>query len=91
MAAAAWLQLLPVILLLLGAQPSPLSLFGVGPILVAATDRSKWHVPIPSVSVPRQQPGGARGGATAAQGVHESSAEVGFPRGGIAWSVLVAS
>lgn len=54
MAAAAWLQLLPVILLLLGAQPSPLSLFGVGPIVVAATDRSKWHIPIPSVSVPRQ-------------------------------------
>ncbi|XP_028363625.1 transmembrane protein 87A isoform X2 [Phyllostomus discolor] len=48
MAAAAWLQLLPVILLLLGAQPSPLSLFGVGPVLVAATDRSKWHIPIPS-------------------------------------------
>ncbi|KAM5337328.1 transmembrane protein 87A isoform 4-T4 [Glossophaga mutica] len=48
MAAAAWLQLLPVILLLLGAHPSPLSLFGVGPILVAATDRSKWHIPIPS-------------------------------------------
>ncbi|XP_054421520.1 transmembrane protein 87A isoform X1 [Pteronotus mesoamericanus] len=48
MAAAAWLQVLPVILLLLGAQPSPLSLFGVGPVLVAATDRSKWHIPIPS-------------------------------------------
>ncbi|XP_029808827.1 transmembrane protein 87A isoform X1 [Suricata suricatta] len=48
MAAAAWLQVLPVILLLLGAQPSPLSLLGVGPAPVAATDRSKWHIPIPS-------------------------------------------
>lgn len=51
MAAAAWLQVLPVILLLLGAQPSPLSLLGVGPAPVAAADRSKWHIPIPSVSV----------------------------------------
>ncbi|XP_019580975.1 transmembrane protein 87A isoform X5 [Rhinolophus sinicus] len=48
MAAAAWLQVLPVILLLLGAHPSPLPLFGVGPAPVAAADRSKWHVPIPS-------------------------------------------
>ncbi|XP_057577822.1 transmembrane protein 87A isoform X2 [Hippopotamus amphibius kiboko] len=48
MAAAAWLQVLPVILLLLGAQTSPLSLFSVGPAPVAATDRSKWHIPIPS-------------------------------------------
>ncbi|XP_075860389.1 transmembrane protein 87A isoform X2 [Microcebus murinus] len=48
MAAAAWLQVLPVILLLLGAQPSPLSLFGAGPAPVSAADRSKWHIPIPS-------------------------------------------
>ncbi|XP_037690145.1 transmembrane protein 87A isoform X8 [Choloepus didactylus] len=47
MAVAAWLQVLPVILLL-GAQPSPWSLFGVGPGTVSAADRSKWHVPIPS-------------------------------------------
>lgn len=51
MAAAACLPGLPVILLLLGAQPSPLSLFGIGPAPVAAGDRSKWHIPIPSVSV----------------------------------------
>ncbi|XP_022268710.1 transmembrane protein 87A isoform X4 [Canis lupus baileyi] len=48
MAAAAWLQVLPIILLLLGAQPSPLSLLGVGPAPVAAADRSKWHIPMPS-------------------------------------------
>uniref|UniRef100_A0A2K5JM64 Transmembrane protein 87A n=1 Tax=Colobus angolensis palliatus TaxID=336983 RepID=A0A2K5JM64_COLAP len=48
MAAAAWLQVLPVVLLLLGAQPSPLSLFSAGPAPVAAADRSKWHIPIPS-------------------------------------------
>nr|XP_031528766.1 transmembrane protein 87A isoform X4 [Vicugna pacos] len=48
MAAAAWLQVLPVILLLLGAQRSPLSLFSVGPAPVAAADRSKWHIPITS-------------------------------------------
>ncbi|XP_058283763.1 transmembrane protein 87A isoform X3 [Hylobates moloch] len=48
MAAAAWLQVLPVIVLLLGAQPSPLSLFSAGPAPVAAADRSKWHIPIPS-------------------------------------------
>ncbi|XP_032965601.1 transmembrane protein 87A isoform X3 [Rhinolophus ferrumequinum] len=48
MAAAAWLQVLPVILLLLGAHPSPLPLSGVGPVPVAAADRSKWHIPIPS-------------------------------------------
>lgn len=53
MAVAAWLQVLPVILLL-GAQPSPLWLFGVGPAPVAAADRSKWHIPISSVSVPKQ-------------------------------------
>ncbi|XP_036118018.1 transmembrane protein 87A isoform X6 [Molossus molossus] len=47
MAAVAWLQVLPVILLL-GAQPSPLTLFGVGPVPAAAADRSKWHVPMPS-------------------------------------------
>ncbi|KAM9646145.1 transmembrane protein 87A isoform 5-T5 [Trichechus inunguis] len=47
MAAAAWLQVLPVILLL-GAQPSPLSFFSVGPAPVAAADRSKWHIPLPS-------------------------------------------
>lgn len=52
MAAVAWLQVLPVILLL-GAQPSPLTLFGVGPVPAAAADRSKWHVPMPSVSVPK--------------------------------------
>ncbi|XP_069910162.1 transmembrane protein 87A isoform X11 [Oryctolagus cuniculus] len=48
MAAAAWLQVLPVTFLLLGAQPSPLSLFGAGPALVSAADRSKWHIPITS-------------------------------------------
>nr|KAF6394051.1 transmembrane protein 87A [Pipistrellus kuhlii] len=47
MAAAAWLQVLPV-LLLLGAQPSPLLLLGAGPAAVAAADRSKWHIPVPS-------------------------------------------
>lgn len=51
MAAAAWLQVLPVILLLLGPQLYPLSLFGVGLSPVSAADRSKWHIPIPSVSV----------------------------------------
>lgn len=51
MAAVAWLQALPAILLLLGAQPSPLSLFGIGPAPVAAADRSKWHIPMSSVSV----------------------------------------
>ncbi|XP_062061709.1 transmembrane protein 87A isoform X6 [Lepus europaeus] len=50
MAAAAWLQVLPVTFLLLGAQPSPLSLFGAGPAPVSAADRSKWHIPITSVS-----------------------------------------
>ncbi|KAB1277284.1 Transmembrane protein 87A [Camelus dromedarius] len=48
MAAAAWLQVLPVILILLGAQRSRLSLFSVGPAPVAAADRSKWHIPITS-------------------------------------------
>ncbi|XP_058521987.1 transmembrane protein 87A isoform X1 [Ochotona princeps] len=48
MAAAAWLQVLPVTLLLLGTQPSPLSFFGAGPAPVSAADRSKWHIPIPS-------------------------------------------
>ncbi|XP_032153745.1 transmembrane protein 87A isoform X3 [Sapajus apella] len=48
MAPAACLQVFPVILLLLGAQPSPLSLFSTGPAPVAAADRSKWHIPIPS-------------------------------------------
>ncbi|KAM6202722.1 transmembrane protein 87A isoform 6-T6 [Rhynchocyon petersi] len=48
MAATAWLQVLPVILLLLGAQPSPLSFFGIGLAPVTAADRSKWHIPIPS-------------------------------------------
>ncbi|KAF5925517.1 hypothetical protein HPG69_001964 [Diceros bicornis minor] len=47
MAATAWLQVLPAILLL-GAQPSPLSLFGIGPAPVAAADRSKWHIPMRS-------------------------------------------
>ncbi|KAM6181176.1 transmembrane protein 87A isoform 1-T1 [Erethizon dorsatum] len=47
MARAAWLQLLPVILLL-GAEPFPLSLFDAGPATVYAADRSKWHIPIPS-------------------------------------------
>lgn len=85
MAAAAWLQVLPVTLFLLGPQLYPLSLFGVGLAPVSAADRSKWHVPIPSVSVKRvpTEPGGARGGATAAQGVHEGSAEGCFRRGGI--------
>ncbi|MXQ88591.1 hypothetical protein E5288_WYG003746 [Bos mutus] len=48
MAVAAWLQVVPVILLLLGARTSPLSLFSVGPAPVAAAERSKWHIPIPS-------------------------------------------
>ncbi|VTJ75042.1 Hypothetical predicted protein [Marmota monax] len=48
MAAAAWLQVLPVILFLLGPHVYPLSLFGVGLAPVSAADRSKWHVPIPS-------------------------------------------
>ncbi|KAM5235731.1 transmembrane protein 87A isoform 3-T3 [Ctenodactylus gundi] len=48
MAPAAWLQVLPVVLLLLGSQPFPLSLFGAGPASVSAADRSKWHIPIPS-------------------------------------------
>ncbi|XP_023370025.1 transmembrane protein 87A [Otolemur garnettii] len=48
MAAVAWLQVLPIILLLLVAQPPPLSLFGAGPAPVSAADRSKWHIPIPS-------------------------------------------
>ncbi|XP_045142435.1 transmembrane protein 87A isoform X1 [Echinops telfairi] len=48
MAAAAWLQVVPVIFLLLGPPPSPRSFFGAGPAPVAAADRSKWHVPMPS-------------------------------------------
>ncbi|XP_051000400.1 transmembrane protein 87A isoform X1 [Acomys russatus] len=48
MAVAAWLQVSPVIFLLLGAQPFPLSFFGAGPAPVFAADRSKWHVPMPS-------------------------------------------
>lgn len=91
MAAAAWLQILPVILLL-GAPPSPLSLLGAGPVPVAAADRSKWHIPIPSVSVPKPlslEEGG--GGTTAAHGVHEGSAKVRFQRGGIAGSVLAGA
>ncbi|KAM8781476.1 transmembrane protein 87A isoform 1-T1 [Rhynchonycteris naso] len=48
MAVVSWLQVLPIILLLLGAQPSPLSLFGIGPVPVTAADRSRWHIPIPS-------------------------------------------
>ncbi|KAI4540415.1 hypothetical protein MG293_009456 [Ovis ammon polii] len=49
MAVAAWLQVVPVILLLLlGARTAPLSLFSVGPAPVAAAERSKWHIPIPS-------------------------------------------
>ncbi|XP_036154605.1 transmembrane protein 87A isoform X9 [Myotis myotis] len=47
MAAAAWLQVLPVILLL-GAPPSPWAFWGAGPVPVAAADRSKWHIPVPS-------------------------------------------
>eukprot|EP00073_Rattus_norvegicus_P035400 XP_008760347.1 PREDICTED: transmembrane protein 87A isoform X3 [Rattus norvegicus] len=48
MAVAAWLQVSPVIFLLLGAQPFPLSFLGAGPAPVFAADRSKWHVPMPS-------------------------------------------
>ncbi|XP_038185969.1 transmembrane protein 87A isoform X4 [Arvicola amphibius] len=48
MAVAAWLQVSPVVFLLLGAQPFPLSLFGAGPAPVFAADRSKWHIPMPS-------------------------------------------
>lgn len=51
MAVAAWLQVSPVIFLLLGAQPFPLSFLGSGPVPVFAADRSKWHIPMPSVSV----------------------------------------
>lgn len=38
-----------------------------------------------------KEPRGARGGATAAQGVHEGSAKVRFQRGGIAGSVLAVA
>ncbi|XP_076785682.1 transmembrane protein 87A isoform X6 [Arvicanthis niloticus] len=48
MAVAAWLQVSPVIFLLLGAQPFPLSFLGSGPVPVFAADRSKWHIPMPS-------------------------------------------
>ncbi|XP_051039592.1 transmembrane protein 87A isoform X1 [Phodopus roborovskii] len=48
MAVAAWLQVSPVIFLLLGAQPFPLSVFSAGPAPVFAADRSKWHIPMPS-------------------------------------------
>lgn len=48
MAVAAWLQVSPVVFLLLGAQPFPLSFFGAGPAPVIAADRSKWHIPMPS-------------------------------------------
>ncbi|XP_040602032.1 transmembrane protein 87A isoform X1 [Mesocricetus auratus] len=48
MAVAAWLQVSPVIFLLLGAQPFPLSFFGAGPAPVFGADRSKWHIPMPS-------------------------------------------
>uniref|UniRef100_A0A8C5KMF0 Transmembrane protein 87A n=1 Tax=Jaculus jaculus TaxID=51337 RepID=A0A8C5KMF0_JACJA len=48
MAVAAWLQVLPVIFLLLGAQPFSSSLFCAGPAPVSAADRSKWHIPMPS-------------------------------------------
>lgn len=51
MAVAAWLQVSPVIFVLLGAQPFPLSFLGSGPVPVFAADRSKWHIPMPSVSV----------------------------------------
>lgn len=37
------------------------------------------------------EPGGVRGGATAAQGVHEGSAQVRFPRGGVAGSALAVA
>lgn len=61
MAVAAWLQVSPVIFLLLGAQPFPLSFFGAGPASVYAADRSKWHVPMPSVSVGvAAEPGGVK-------------------------------
>ncbi|CAO2579247.1 Transmembrane protein 87A [Lemmus lemmus] len=48
MAVAVWLQVSPVVFLLLGAQPFPLSFLGVGPAPVFAADRSKWHIPMPS-------------------------------------------
>ncbi|XP_052039296.1 transmembrane protein 87A isoform X8 [Apodemus sylvaticus] len=48
MAVVAWLQVSPVIFLLLGAQPFPLSFLGAGPAPVFAADRSKWHIPMPS-------------------------------------------
>lgn len=61
MAVAAWLQVSPVIFLLLGAQPFPLSFLGAGPAPVFAADRSKWHIPMPSVSVGvAAEPGGGK-------------------------------
>lgn len=83
MAVAAWLQVSPVIFLLLGAQPFPLSFFGAGPAPVFAADRSKWHIPMPSVSVgvAIELEGGMRGGATVAQGVQDGFRKVGFQSG----------
>lgn len=82
MAVAAWLQVSPVIFLLLGAQPFPLSFFGAGPAPVFAAGRSKWHIPMPSVSVgvATEPGGGIRGGATVAQGVQDDFRKLGFPK-----------
>lgn len=72
MAVAAWLHVSPVIFLLLGAQPFPLSFFDAGPAPVFAAGRSKWHIPMPSVSVGvATECAGLRGGTTVAEGVQE--------------------
>lgn len=84
MAAAAWLQVLPVILLL----PSPPTLFGVGPVPAAAADRSKWHVPMPSVSVPKLSLQEQGVGLRRPMGSMKVCRSL-FQRGGIAGSVLV--
>lgn len=83
MAVAAWLQVSPVVFLLLGAQPFPLSFFGAGPAPVFAADRSKWHIPMPSVSVEvaTEPGGGMRGGTTVAQWVQDGFRKVSFQRG----------
>lgn len=82
MAVAAWLQVSPVIFLLLGSPPFPLSFFGAGPAPVSAADRSKWHVPMPSVSVgvPTEPGGDERWGYGGPRGPGWSQ-ESRFPKG----------
>lgn len=88
MASAAWLQLLPVILLL-GAEPFPLSLFDAGPATVSAADRSKWHIPMPSVSITVATESREVGSeTTAVQAVHECS-EMSTSRGWDSGTVCV--